>query len=268
MANSAATRVFFGGPLAGACVIVTRQGSAAQSMRRRIQALGGGVIGLPGFGLRSVRDAAQARRVLRSARDADLVVFSSPAAVQFAWRLLPGLRFPRSTRVFAAGSGSARALRRHGIAQAIVPADRQDSEGLLDLPELRSVRRRRVALIGAPGGRELLSRELHRRGARVEFVAVYERTLPRLNRRHFAALERAQAPLISLFSSADALTNLHALLPPPLFARLTANDCVTSSARVADVAHTLGFVRAHTAESAAPAALLAAAVAALARHRL
>jgi uroporphyrinogen-III synthase len=268
MATRTARRLFLGGPLAGACVVVTRQGSAAQSLRRRILALGGSVVGMPGFGLRAVGNPAQARRALREARAADVVVFSSPAAVQFTWRLLPALRFPRGTRVCAPGAGSARALRRHGIAQVIVPADRQDSEGLLDLPELKRVRRRRIALIGAPGGRDLLPRELHRRGARVELIGVYRRTPPRLNRAHFAALERAQAPLISMFSSADALTNLHALLAPPLFARLTTSDCVTSSARVAEVARTLGFAHVHLAASAAPAALLAAATAALARHRL
>src|SRR5262249_22303602 len=158
-------------------------------------------------------DSAASRRDLRAAQSADAVVFSSPTAVRFAWKLLPLLRFARRTTVLATGSGSAAALRRRGVTQVLWPTARQDSEGLLALPALARVRGQHIAVIGAPGGRELLAPALRRRGARVQFVAVYRRIAPRLDRRHLAALARAGGPLISLFSSAEALRHLHALLP-------------------------------------------------------
>jgi uroporphyrinogen-III synthase len=268
MGTHAAKLLAFERPLTGASVVITRPASTADAIRGRVQALGGKPVSLPGIGLRAVVDAGQARRELRAARAADIVIFISPAAVRFAWNLLPGLRFVRSTCVLAPGVGSTRALRRHGVAALAPPPDRQDSEGLLDLPCLSRVRRRHVVLVGAAGGRDLLSRELRARGARVRLIEVYQRIAPHLNRRHFAQLERATGPLIGLFSSAEALINLHARLPPALFAHLAANDCVVSSARVAEVAHTLGFAHVHVATSALPAALLAAACAALARHRI
>jgi uroporphyrinogen-III synthase len=255
-------------PLAGASVVVTRPSGTAAAIRRRIRALGGGVVSLPGSRLCAPTDTALARRQLRAAQSADIVIFTSPAAVRFAFALLPRLRLRRTTQVCAPGSGSARALQRRGVKNAIHPPERRDSEGLLALPVFARVRGRRVALIGAPGGRDLLPRELRARGARVEFVGIYERARPRLSRRHLRALEIAPTPLISLFSSADALTNLHAVLSPPLFAHLAANDCVASSARVAEVAHTLGFTRVHVATSAEPAALLACARTVMALHRL
>ena len=254
--------------LAGASIVVTRPADSAGALRRTVNRLDGTAVGLPGIAVRATADAAAARRALRTAQNADIVVFISPAAVRFAWTLLPRLRFARATRVFAPGPGSVRALRRRGVAGAQSAPDRHDSEGLLSLAALQSVRRRRIILIGAPGGRDLLARELRTRGARVEHVGVYERTAPRLNQRHFAALERAADPLIVLFSSAEALTNLHALLPAPLFARLAAAECVVSSARLAEIAQSSGFARVHVAQSAAPAALVEAACAALARHRL
>lgn len=256
------------GPLAGASVVVTRPSASAAALRRRVRALGGNAIGLPGIGLHAAADAASARRALRAARSADVVIFLSPAAVRFAWTLAPRLRFSRATWVCAPGAGSARALRRRGIADPQFPTQRQDSEGLLNLPLLARIRRRRIVLVGAPGGRDLLPRELRARGARVMLAEVYRRAPARLDRRHFAALERASAPLISLVSSAEALTNLHACLPPALFARLATGECIVSSARLAEVARTLGIVRVHPAASADPAALLAAACSALARHRL
>jgi uroporphyrinogen-III synthase len=130
------------------------------------------------------------------------------------------------------------------------------------------VRRRRVAVIGARGGRDVLARELRARGARLQQIEVYRRRAPRLGRSHFLQLEQAAGPLLSLFSSAAALGHLHALLPAPLFAHLAAGECIVSSERLAEVARTLGFARIHVAASPAPAALLAAACAALARHRL
>lgn len=255
-------------PLAGASVVLTRPSGTAAALRRRVRALGGVAISLPGFSLRAPADSALARRQLRAARNADSVIFTSPAAVRFAFALVPGLRFPRTTRIFVPGAGSARALRRRGVGNAVCPPIRHDSEGLLALPELGRLRGRRVALIGAPGGRDLLPRELRARGARVEFAGAYERAKPRLTRRHLHALEIAPTPLITVFSSADALTNLHAVLSPPLFAHLAANDCVVSSSRIAEVAHTLGFARVHVAASAEPAALLGCACAAMALHRL
>lgn len=255
-------------PLAGASVVVTRPSGTAAAIRRRIRALGGVAISLPGISLHAPADVALARRQLRAAQGADIVIFTSPAAVRFAYALLPHLRLRRSTQVFVPGAGSARALQRCGVGNAVYPPGRRDSEGLLALPQFEHLRGRRVALIGAPGGRDLLPRELRARGAHVEPVATYERGKPRLNRRHLSALEIAATPLISLFSSADALANLHAVLSPALFAHLAANDCVASSARVAEVAHTLGFTRVHVAASAEPAALLACACTALALHRL
>jgi uroporphyrinogen-III synthase len=257
-----------GHPLAGASVIVTRPASTAAALRRRVRALGGTPVGLPAIGLRASADADAARRALREAQHSDVVIFVSPAAVRFAWALLPRLHFARATPVLAPGAGSARALQRRGVAGATFPASRQDSEGVLELPALQRVRRRRVALVGAPGGRDLLARELAARGARVQLVEVYLRAPPRLTRRHFAVLESAPAPWISLISSTEALGHLQASLPPALFARLAASDCVVSSARIAARAQALGFAQVHVAPSAAPAALLSAAGAALARHRL
>jgi uroporphyrinogen-III synthase len=173
----------------------------------------------------------------------------------------------RDGSVFGVGAGTARALARHGIA-ARVPRERCDSEGLLALADLAEVRGRRIALIGAPGGRNLLATTLRGRGADVHAIHVYERAPPRLDRRHFDALARASDPLVLLVSSGEALANLVALLPAPLLARLRHQPLVVSSARLAGLAQTQGFEDIREAASALPDDLLDAAARALARHRL
>jgi uroporphyrinogen-III synthase len=242
------------GPLAGATLIVTRPVGSDQALRRRIRAAGGTALSLPGIGVKAVADTKAAQRALAAARTADVAIFASPAAVRFALALRSRLRFARSSVICAIGAATARAL--------------QDSEGLLALPELARLRGKRVALIGAPGGRELLPQALRKRGAKIEKVDVYERTAPRLDRRHFDAVGTATLPLLTLVSSVQALVHLRALLPAAIFARLLGGDIVVSSPRVAAVARDVGFPRVHTAASAETPAMFAAALVALAQHRL
>jgi uroporphyrinogen-III synthase len=159
-------------------------------------------------------------------------------------------------------------LQRRGIRNVAWPRARQDSEGLLALPELKKSRGCRVALIGAPGGRELLAHTLRARRARLTCIEVYRREAPRYSARQLTALEQAPEPWLLLVSSAEALANLRAALPLHLFARLAAGEIVVSSERLAKLARASLFANVHVAASPAPADLLNTACAALARHRL
>ncbi|MEP6938371.1 MAG: uroporphyrinogen-III synthase [Rudaea sp.] len=253
--------------LAGAVVVVTRPSASAGPLKRRILALGGVVLALPGLSVRAIDDARSARAALRELA-ADWVVFVSPNAVRHAYALMPRLRFARATRIGAIGAGGAAALGRRGVRDVLWPRQRQDSEGLLALPEFSALRGRRCALIDAPGGRDLLPVELRARGARVQRIHVYQRGAARLDRRHRDALASAGAPLVVQLSSLEALANLRRQLPEPLFARLVAGDAVVSSERLASAAHAAGWQRIQRAASAGVADMIEATSAALARHRL
>lgn len=241
--------------LRGRTVVITRPAGTASALARRVRALGGVPLLLPGLSLRSVADADAARRGLRAALAAELIVFTSPAAVRHAAALLP-LR--TTAAVLAVGQGTARALRRHGVAAPLAP-QRQDSEGLLEHPGLRELRGRRVALVGAPGGRGVLREQLAARGAQLREVHVYRRLPPRLDRRHVEALLRLPASARVLLSSAEALHHLQQGLPAAAWARLSAATAVVSSERLAAAARAAGFARVVPAVSALAADLLDAA---------
>ena len=255
------------GPLAGASVVVTRPAATAAGLKARIRALGGVAIGLPGMAVRGTDDVAAATAALRQTRDADVVIFVSPNAVKFAYALC-SLRFARRTQLCAVGAATARALKRRGVRNVAFPRERQDSEGLLALPELQILRGRRVMLIGAPGGRELLAQALRAQRARVTEIHVYQRVAPRHAARQLAALENAPAPILTLLTSAETLANLRAQLPLHLFARLAEGELIVSSARIAELARRSLFANVHIAASPQPRHLLASALQALARHRL
>lgn len=241
--------------LDGRVVVITRPAGTGASLARRVRRLGGVPLLLPGLSLRATDHPADVAEALRGALSGDLMIFTSPAAVRFAARLCP-----LSTRamVLAVGQGTARALQRLGVS-AVAPAGRQDSEGLLAHPALSSVRGRRIALVGAPGGRGVLPAELSARGARCQAVHVYRRVAPRWLRRQLDAVRRLPEDARVLLSSAEALDNLCRGLPADVLTALRRAVAVASSERLAVAAREAGFARVVVADSALSDNLLAAA---------
>jgi uroporphyrinogen-III synthase len=240
----------------GRIVVITRPAGTASALARRVRALGGVPLLLPGLALRGVAEPAAARRALLSVLQDEVLVFTSPAAVRYAAALAP---LQTVATVLALGQGTARVLRRHGVHAPLAPM-RQDSEGLLDHPALQDLHGRRVGLVGAAGGRGLLREQLIGRGARLHELHVYQRVRPRLDRRHVDAVLQLPSSAQVLWSSAEALRNLLQLLPAAAWTRLCAATAVVSSERLADVAGAAGFSRITRAASALSADLLAAAM--------
>ncbi|MEP6484692.1 MAG: uroporphyrinogen-III synthase [Rudaea sp.] len=255
-------------PLAGASVVVTRPSASAAATKANIRALGGIALALPGITLRGALDPASVKAELAAARDSDVVIFVSPAAVKYAFAIQPKLRFIRTAVIAAMGAATARALQRKGFKQVIWPLASQTSEGLLAAPEMQKLRGKRVTLIGAPGGRDLLAQTLKQRKARVQHILVYRRLPPRFSKAQLAALEAAQTPLITLLTSQEILDNLRSELPLSLFGKLAEGDLVVSSLRLALAARASLFGAVHIAASPSPRDLVRAACGALAQHRL
>jgi uroporphyrinogen-III synthase len=245
--------------LRGWTVVTTRPVGRAASLARALGAAGARVHALPCASLRVNADRERAQRELADSRQARVAIFTSPSAVRFAFALHPGLRWSRSTTVLAVGAATARALSRRGV-HALTP-ERYDSEGLLALDVLRTVRGMRVDIITAPQGRELLADRLRARGARVRKVFVYERVAPRWSRRHLAPLTRPPSRGIVVVSSAEAVATLVARLPASALMHLQGLILVASSTRVADLARRAGWHSTRLARSALPRDLCAACVA-------
>lgn len=239
-------------------VAITRPAGTGAALARRVRALGGDAFSLPGSSLRAAEDPQAARRALRVVLACEIVVFTSAAAVRFAARL-SSLRC--RMRIVAPGRGTAAALRRAGIRNVLLPA-RSDSEGLLAMPELRHLRGRRVGIVGAPGGRDLLQRGLIASGAHVTSAHVYRRVPARLDRRHLDPLMHGRSPLYVLLSSDEALRHLLQQLPASARARLLAGRVIVSSARLERAARQARFAQVLRAASAHAADLITALVAA------
>ena len=243
-------------PLRNVTVVITRPAGTAGPLARRVRKLGGIPVSVPGLSLRATEDATAVDAALRRALDGDVLVFTSPAAVRFAADVLP---LATRATVIAVGRGTARALKTANLPDARFPESSQNSEGVLGLPELAAVAGKRIALVGAPGGRGLIHEQLSLRGALLEDIHVYHRVAPRIDRRHIDPLLKLSRRSAVLLSSAEALDHLHRALIAPAWRKLVQAVAVVSSDRLRDIAVEAGFERVAVARSALPADLLQAA---------
>ncbi len=200
-------------------------------------------------------DDVDARSGLRDALAAPRCIFTSPNAATCAARL-QSLSTPAA---IAVGAGTAAALRRHGIAHVVSPK-RMDSEGLLDLAELRDVSGQRIGLVSGEGGRGLIERVLTERGARVVRANVYRRDAAELSPTLLRRFDALPAAAVLFVTSAEALDAALEQLGDERRAKLLAMPAIVASERLRTVCERTGFGRIAIAASARPQDLVAVAL--------
>jgi uroporphyrinogen-III synthase len=225
--------------LTGVHVLVTRPAHQAQRLCEMIEAAGGTAIRFPTIEIGAPQNPAALAAIVAQLSTFDLAVFVSPNAVARAFSEIGANRWPSTLTIACVGSGSARALVDHGIADALVPT-RADSEGLLDLSALQNVRNKRVVIFRGEGGRELLGEKLRERGAEVVYAECYRRLKPQTDRGALTRRFLQQRIDIVTVTSADAMRNLHDMIEPPAAAVLARTPVIVVSERLRDVADELG----------------------------
>lgn len=233
-------------------VISLRPQGGHAALRRAARRHGAGLLALSPWRIQA-RDDPATRQVLRDALACPRVLFTSPAAVAAAQALQPLHAMP-GQRWLAVGAGTAAALRRAGV-PASAP-HRMDSEGLLAMPALQDVAGTEIGFVTAPDGRNLLLPTLQARGARVQRAEVYRREPVPLSPRALAALAALDRPACLLLSSAGALEQVLAQLPPAAATRFRDAGVVAASARLVDAARAAGFRTVVQAEGPRPAQLM------------
>lgn len=228
-------------------VLVLRPSAECSGLRRRLAALGARLhCSAPWRIVPAPEQVDSLNRAMRL----PLWVVTSPNAVRCAAGLLDLSDF--HGLALAVGPGTARALRRAGVARVRHPEGRFDSEGLLAQPELAAAHR--VALLTGVGGRGVLDRELTRRGAGVERVDVYRRVPRRWTPRALQAVRSLPQPRVLLLSSVEALHSGGSALA----AALSGFAVIAASPRVAEAARQQALRVMSVADSASADSLLRA----------
>jgi len=243
--------------LSGLSVLVTRPEHQSEGLCDRIQAAHGRPVRFPTIEILGPADKLAARTALDGASRADILIFVSANAVQYAFPLLPE-HLPLEIGVAAVGAATARSLADKGLDPTLVP-QRMDSEGLLALPALQDIDGKSIYILRGNGGRELLSRTLRERGAEIHQVEVYRRVLPQ-RQAAAANLVRGWEKLVDVViaTSNAIIDNLFTLLGGDGAAQLRSTPIIVISQRMAEYTIGLGCENVHVANSAQDADLLAA----------
>ena len=181
--------------LAGRGVVLTRPRELAEAFARLLERRGVRAIVFPTIEIHPLAPP----RALSRLTDHDLAIFVSPSAVRVALAAQP----PWPPRLAAAlGAGTRRELERAGVKAVIAPATGADSEALLALPDMQSLRGKRVLIVRGKGGRELVTESLAARGALVEHAVCYRRARPAADAAPLvAAWRRGEVHALTVFSA-------------------------------------------------------------------
>ena len=159
---------------APARILITRTEPGAATLAAALTAAGFDALRYPVLEIRPLDPAAN-RRVIARLDQFDVVIFVSTHAVTLGMALIDEFWRVRPSQLMwiAVGGATAAALAQRGIV-AVVPVA-ETSEGILALPETRTVTGQHVLLVAGLGGRTELAEGLAKRGAEVEMLTLYER---------------------------------------------------------------------------------------------
>ena len=242
--------------LQGIGVLVTRPQQQATALCEKIEHAHGRPIRLPTIEIGPTRDSETARKLLNTMGDADLVIFTSRNAVQYAFPLLPDI-LPEQLAVTAIGDATAAELTEYGLPPTLLPAGRFESESLLALEALQQVKDKTVIIVRGEGGRPLLGDQLTARGAKVQYAEVYQRSMPK---RRPAGLISGWDQMVQCITitSTEGLDNLLTMLGDGVKEQILATPIVTISPRIAEHAKAIGCQQVLIADNASDKAILAA----------
>ena len=227
--------------LRGYTVVVTRPEHQAGNLRCLIEAAGGQVILFPVLAIAPPQDPQAVLVVLNRLAQFDLAIFISPNAVDYGLRYavqVGGL--PSQLQIAAVGAGTARALQAAGHPPTLVPEHDFNSEALLALAALQQVAGKNVVIFRGEGGREHLADTLRSRGAQVEYVQVYRREKPPVDRTVLLDAWARKGISAIVVTSNESLQNLYDMVGSEGQAYLGDTQLVVVSQRAVELARRLG----------------------------
>ncbi|WP_291992200.1 uroporphyrinogen-III synthase [Candidatus Accumulibacter sp. ACC003] len=232
-------------PLHGKRIVVTRPRAQASVLAGWIAERGGEPVIFPLLEIAPADDPEPLQSLITRLDNYSLAIFVSPNAVAFSVPAILAKRpWPLGLRALAIGQGSVAVLASYGIANALAPVERFDSEALLELPEMQCdvVAGQRAVIFRGNGGRELLADTLRDRGVEVDYVACYKRSAP-LDAELLVALWRSRRLDALTVSSSEGLRNLVNVLDDSARASLQETPVFVPHPRIAEVAEELGLQR-------------------------
>ncbi|WP_298942214.1 uroporphyrinogen-III synthase [uncultured Psychromonas sp.] len=168
----------------------------------------------------------------------DYVIAVSGNAVKYAQQQI-NINWPEAC-YFAVGQSTQNILSEVTGQRVLCPFTRFDSEGLLELDELKSIKTKRILILRGEGGRDLLETTLIERGAKVDFFQTYKRIKIDLNGHELVNNWQQASINGAIISSVEILNQLFSLVPKDYTSWICDLIFYVPSERVANQASLLG----------------------------
>tara|TARA_R110001592_G_scaffold1054_14_gene6245 strand:+ start:1325 stop:2098 length:774 start_codon:yes stop_codon:yes gene_type:complete len=234
-------------------VLITRPEKAGRELQTCLEKQGYRSYCQPFFDYQNAASLEQLH-ILQKQLIRPIIIFISVAAVEFAHKLMP-IPSWSAQAVIAVGSATQQALTRLGI-KAMVP-DKHDSDGVLALLPLLSVKDKSVIIVRGDGGRELIADALRLRGAAVHYLESYRRVWRNYPQKFIKTWHQQEINCILITSNALLEFIVNLINDED---RYWQEQClwIVASQRIADNAKKMGIVRVINANGANTIAIISA----------
>ena len=244
--------------LKGARVLVTRPAHQAENLSRLIEERGGVAVRFPTLAIVSLDDSSGIQSTLAHVDKYQWLVFISANAVTMYGYYSDSDKMEKfkSVRIAAIGKATAQALVLAGLPVDLVPEAGYNSEALLAMPQMQQMNGQRCLIVRGEGGRDELAVALRSRGANVEYLDVYKRTVPVIDSSQVNLLIAQDKLDVITVTSGEALQNLLIMLEEKNHQRLFEVPLVVVSDRIRQIAADIGFKRIAVTHDPSDAAIL------------
>ncbi len=166
--------------LAGLSVLITRPIHQQSSLLQSLELDGARTVSFPVMQIDPISDAKAIQKARSQVQNLDQfqwLIFISTNAASLGVDLIEEFwpQFPTGVQVAAIGRSTAAVLTDRLYLPVLTPLQGWDSEKLLAMPEMQSIKDNKIAIFRGIGGRELLASTLQERGAQVQYVELYSR---------------------------------------------------------------------------------------------
>ena len=160
-------------------VLVTRPDARGQELVELLNQQQIFALHQPLFTLEAGRELPILPSLFSQLNAGDYVFAVSKTAIDFACNTLAetGFKFRRDLQYFSVGIRTASYFAEKSEQAVKFPIHFENSEGVLELPEMQALKGKNLVILRADSGRELLAQEAVKRGAMVQNVECYRRVL-------------------------------------------------------------------------------------------
>ena len=231
--------------LKGKHILITRPAEQAKDFIEALKALGAEPISFPTILIISPRDWIKVDKAIENLTTYDVLIFTSVNGVKFFFQRLKkkgkNVGSLNKLKMVAIGPKTAAAIERRHLPVDIVPQKFQ-AESVVEALEKKRITGKRFLLPRAEKARDVLPKEITKRGGHIDVVTVYRTSMGQGNIHEVKELFRKRLIHVITFTSSSTVKNFVELLAEKNISKMIKGAVVASIGPItADTAASLGI---------------------------